>query len=411
MSQPSSRRRLAAIVLCLSSVAFPSLASASTPATVDLRIEGATSTLFEGRVTADVLPFQFSGDPVAHQCDGTAGGGGGNSPQPVTVRNNAISAATGPALSYTGTWFSFGAAFSTINGVSVDYDAGSGRYLAEYKNGQFAATGGCSDPIVTGDDVRDAFADGSETLLGLSGPATVKPGTTATLTVSDLGAPATKISGATVGGATSGADGTVTVGPLPAGPSTFKATKTGAIRSNAVTVCATDGADGFCGTTKPGDPAPAPAPAPAPGPAPAPCQTTGSDGFCGTTDKAAPVAAIKGGLKEQARFSRGNAPSTFAGTVAADANGLKDVRLRLTRTIGPRCSYLDGELERLVTSKVCGVAGGKFFSIGDKADWSYLLPFDLPAGRYVLDVQTVDRAGNVSKISARGRDRIVFVVK
>jgi hypothetical protein len=408
MRMPSSRRRLPALVVCFSSLVVPSVAGAATPATVDLRIEGPTSTLYEGRVTADVLPFQFTGDPVSHQCDGTASGGGGSSPAPVTVRNNAISAATGPALSYTGSWFSFGPAFSTVNGVSVDYDGATGRFLGEYKNGQFAATGGCTDAIVTGDQVLYAYADGSETLLGLTGPATARPGTTATLTVSDLGNPATKVAGATVGGATSGADGTVTVGPLSPGPTTFKATKTGAIRSNAVTVCATDGADGFCGTTKPGDPAP---PAPGPGPAPAPCQTNGSDGFCGTTDKTAPTAAIKGGLKEQARFARGDAPTTLAGTVAADAAGLKDVRLRLTRTIGPRCSYYDGTLERLVKSKVCGVAGGKFFSIGDKPDWSYLLPFALPAGRYVLDVQTVDRAGNVSKISARGRDRIVFVVK
>ncbi|MCW2997999.1 MAG: hypothetical protein JWN65_1548 [Solirubrobacterales bacterium] len=391
-----------ALAVSLTSLAVPSGALASTPATVDLRIEGPASTLYEGKVTADVRPFQFTGDPATHQCDGTFAGGEGTSPTPVTVRNNALSAAAGPALTFTGTWFSFGASFSSINGVNVDFDAGSGRFLAEYKNGQFASAGGCADPIATGDSVLYAYATGSETLLGLSGPATARPGDTVTLTVSDLGAPATRITGATVAGATSAADGTVTVGPLAGGPTTFKATKAGAIRSNAVTVCASDGADGRCGTTAAATTTPASPPTG--------CQTTGKDGLCGSPDKTAPVAAIKG-LKEQARFRRGHAPLTLSGRVDADPAGLKDVRLRLTRTLGPRCSYYSGTLERFVKTRLCGARGDRFFSIGDRAEWSYLLPLDLPRGRYVLDVQTVDRAGNVSAISARGRDRIVFLVR
>lgn len=390
MFKPSSRRRFATIGICLTTLAVPAVAEASTPATVNLRIEGPTATLYEGRVVADVAPFRFTGDPVSHPCDGTAGGGGGNSATPITVRNNAVTAATGPSLSYTGDWFSFGAAFKTINGANVAYDGATNKYLVEYKNGKASATGGCSDPIATGDDVLFAYADGTEPLLGLSGPAIATAGSTATLTVSELGTPATKIAGANVGSASSGPDGTVTVGPLVAGPNTFKATKAGAVRSNAFTVCATNGADGFCGPT--------------------PCQTNGSDGRCGSPDKAAPVAAIAG-LKEQAVFSRAKAPRTFRGSVAADPSGLKDVRLRLTRTRGTHCSYLEGELERLIKSRVCGVAGGHFFSIGDTSPWSYLLPFKLPAGRYVLDVQTVDRAGNTTEKRARGRDRIVFVVK
>jgi hypothetical protein len=390
MFKPSSRRRLAAVGICLTALGVPAVAAASTPATVNLRIEGPTSTLYEGRVTADVAPFRFTGDPVAHACDGTAGGGGGSSATPVTVRNNAITAATGPLLSYTGDWFSFGAAFKTINGTNVAYDGATNKYLVEYKNGQVAGTGGCSDPIATGDDVLFAYGEGTEPLLGLSGPATAPSGKTATLTVSELGTPTTRISGASVGSATSGTDGTVTVGPLVAGPNTFKATRAGAIRSNAFTVCATNGADGFCGPT--------------------PCQTNGSDGRCGAPDKTAPVAAIAG-VKERAVFSRAKAPTTFRGKVAADPSGLKDVRLRLTRTRGPHCYHLDSKLERLVTSKVCGVAGGRFFSIGSNAAWSYLLPFRLPVGRYVLDVQAVDKAGNTSTVSVRGRDRVVLVVR
>ena len=394
-------RRIAPVAT-LAVLAVPSVSYAA-PATVDLRIEGPTTTLYEGRITTDVRPFQFTGDPVTHQCDGTFAGGEGSSPTPVTVRNNAISAAAGPALAFTGTWFSFGASFARINGVNVGFDAASGKFLGEYKNGKFASVGGCADPVVTGDSALYAYADGSETLLGLSGPATARPGASVTLTVSDLGAPATRIPGASVGTAVSSSGGAVTVGPLAAGPTTFKATKPGTIRSNAVTVCATDGADGFCGTTKPGT-------TPSGGPAPAPCLSTGRDGLCGSPDSTPPSATIRG-LREQARFRRGNAPRTLNGTVQTDASGLTDVRLRLTRTVGPRCSYYSGRAERILRTRTCGARGPRFFSIGSKPDWSYLLPADLPRGRYVLDVQAVDRAGNSSTPGVRGRDRIVFHVR
>src|ERR1044071_7393778 len=39
------------------------------PVTVDLRIEGADRTLFEGPVKTDVRPFHFTGDPAQHQCE------------------------------------------------------------------------------------------------------------------------------------------------------------------------------------------------------------------------------------------------------------------------------------------------------------------------------------------------------
>ena len=50
------------------------------------------------------------------------------------------------------------------------------------------------------------------------------------------------------------------------------------------------------------------------------------------------------------------------------------------------------------------------FSIGDRADWSYLLPKRLGKGRYVLDVIAVDKLGNRDAL-ARGRNRVVFFVR
>ena len=50
------------------------------------------------------------------------------------------------------------------------------------------------------------------------------------------------------------------------------------------------------------------------------------------------------------------------------------------------------------------------FKIGDRADWSYLLPKRLGKGRYVLDAIAVDKAGNRDTL-ARGRNRVVFFVR
>ena len=58
----------------------------------------------------------------------------------------------------------------------------------------------------------------------------------------------------------------------------------------------------------------------------------------------------------------------------------------------------------------CGADGLQLFSIGDSARWVYLLPRRMTPGRSTLDVQAVDKLGNVSAVDARGRDRIVFYV-
>jgi hypothetical protein len=57
----------------------------------------------------------------------------------------------------------------------------------------------------------------------------------------------------------------------------------------------------------------------------------------------------------------------------------------------------------------CGAEHGRFFSIGTHANFSYLLPFKLPRGRYVLDIEATDLAGSTAKL-ARGSSRIVFYV-
>ena len=51
----------------------------------------------------------------------------------------------------------------------------------------------------------------------------------------------------------------------------------------------------------------------------------------------------------------------------------------------------DGGSERFERHR-CG--GSRSFRIGDRADWSYLLPKRLPKGRYTIRVVAIDNAGN-----------------
>jgi hypothetical protein len=383
---------LAAVGLALAALAAPASAA---PVTVNLRIEGPTRTAFEGPVTTDVRQFQFPGDPNAYQCNGMAPAG--SSSVPVPTRGAAITAAASTgAFSMTGTFDTTydSPIFATVGGENVAYDSSTGKYLAEYKNGVYAQAGACGDPIANGDDVLFAYGTGAptETVLRLTGPSTAPPGAPVVLHVTSWadGAP---VAGAGVAGATSGADGAVTVGPFATrGNQDLKATKAGAIRSNRLTVCVTDGSDGACGTT-----------------AASSCQTTGDDGNCGTKDKRAPRGKIVS-IREGQRFGKGKGPRRLSGIVTPDPSGIADVRLRLTRNDHTHCQTFDGRSERLVKLGRCGAKRGKWFSAGDREQWSYLLPAKLGPGRYVLDLQVRDKAGNVDTLLQRTRTRVVFTV-
>jgi hypothetical protein len=380
------------LLLCI-----PALAAAA-PVTVDLRIEGKTSTLYEGTVTTDVRPIDVGDGTGSHKCDGTNNAA---NPTPAPTRGAAfVAAAQGPGgFSFQGTWFdSFeDVSFETIAGQSVAYDPGPpGRYLVEYKNAASAFVGSCQDQISNGDDILYAYGTGAEQLLKLAGPATATPGATATLHVTDA-ATGTPVSGATVDGKTSAADGSVAFALAAPGPVTFKAAKDGAIRSNSVTVCATNGDDGACGSATP-----------------TPCVTTGKDGLCGTRDLTAPVASLLG-IVDRKHYARKKGPRRLRAHVE-DPSGLLAVKLRLTRNAGGgHCTYFSGRSERfrpgrLITGSRCGATRGQWFKVGDDADVDYLLPKRLPRGRYVLDVNAIDKAYNRADKRKRGKNRIVFYV-
>lgn len=396
---PNMSRGLLLGSLSVVSLLAPAVALAAP--TVSIRIEGATSTLLEQTtVTLDGTP----------------------TPPPGNCPGNTVAAAIEKATN--GNWdrqtFT-----NTILGESHTFTQND--YWAEWLSEKYGG-GACADVLQDGDrvlmaaDVSGPSFEPTVLPLTLTGvPATVSPGTPFTVQVDKYSAPTgspgegvkAPAAGATIpaASATTAADGKATITLTQRGPVTLKAilpgTQPGGLvidsRSPAATVCVTDGADGFCGTTAPGQPGPS-----QPLTLPAPCATTGNDGLCGTTDTRPPGGSI-GSVKEQQRFARGKAPRTLSG-VATDAQGIRRVQLRLTRTDGSRCARFDGRRERFVNTRKCGAVNALYFDAGTSGDWSYLLPSTLTRGRYVLDVRTTDATGNIDRRLERGRNRVVFFV-
>src|SRR4051812_9165187 len=167
--------RLAGLALAVGVVLAPAPAALAAPATVNLRIEGPASTVFEGPVTTDVRPFQFTAgaDTAPHQCDGTGPAGGPNpSAVPVPTRGAAVTAASLAAPIATAGSFNtqFGSpTFDAVGGQPTPFDPATGSFLIEFQNGVSASRGACGDPIANGDDVVFGYGNDASALLRLSG--------------------------------------------------------------------------------------------------------------------------------------------------------------------------------------------------------------------------------------------------
>jgi hypothetical protein len=119
-------------------------------------------------------------------------------------------------------------------------------------------------------------------------------------------------------------------------------------------------------------------------------------------DTTAPTASIDG-IRNGRRFARRRAPRELSGTVSADPSGLWAVKIRLTRRLNGKCWYFSGSREQFV-KRTCGKQYA--FKVGDRPQWSYLLPARLPRGRFVLSTYAIDNAFN------RGEEqRVVFRVR
>jgi hypothetical protein len=366
------RRILAATALAVLATCVPALAA---PVTVQLRVEGSASTLFEGPITTDGKQIDKGDGP--HPCDGTSA----SPPQPpgptMTAALDDASIAAG--FTWEATWFSFGDFFITnVGGNPGTPSAFWGTVL----NNEPTLVGGCQQQVRQGDDVLFALGDVySQPLLKLSGPQAARAGDSVVFTVTDAktGSP---VRGASVAGRRTYADGRARVPFESPGIRLLKADMPGAIRSSAFPVCVAAAAGGDCGLPT----------------------RLGSQGSSGAKDGRAPSARISG-PRHRARYARG--PRLLRGTASDDLSGVRAVKLSLRRRVGRRCSQWSGRSERFVGNSC---RRSSFFDAGSGPNWSYLLPSRLPRGRYVLDVKAVDRAGNSRSRFVRGRTRVVFRV-
>jgi hypothetical protein len=388
--------------LTLAATASPALA-----AKVSVEIEGQTKILAPTVVTT---PSSVNKDGT-NTCDG----------------NTAMGALD---VAVSGDWsgsYSFNS-YSVETLLGESHPFGTAAYWTFYVNGNYANAGPCGIQVQDNDKVlyyagENAFVDGvggfDEPVL-LTAPATAEPGVPFTVTARNAVTtfdpsytgtthfePA---AGATVQGGTAAvttaADGSAKV-TVPSGPYTLVVTN-GNRAPGRISGCATTGSDGLCGSTQLVCPAGS-NPCGTTTTPPVPCVTTGSDGFCGSPDKVVANAAITA-VTEGKKFKKGAGPRELSGKVANDGSGLADVRLRLTRNDGGKCATYDGKTEKFKALKKCGAARGVWFSVGAKPEFTYLLPSKLGRGRYVLDVEVTDKAGNTTKSLARGTSRVVFFV-
>jgi hypothetical protein len=387
--------------LLVGGVALLSGASPAMAANVSVEIEGLSQTQAPKLVQTPASVIKDG----TNRCDGDTAIG-------------ALDAATGG--NWSGSYSYNNYTVETLLGEAHPF--GSGGYWSIYVNGKFGNGGACDIHVTEGDkllfyasdDPYTAGVGGYDEPVLIDAPTTATPGQTLTVKVSETTtdfnqypSPSTiaPSSGATVayGDAVvpTGADGTAKVTISGPGPYTLRASK-GNRAPALLTGCATTGTDGYCGTSTSGGGQPTSVPA-------APCTTNGHDGFCGTKDTFAAYGRLLG-ITEGKKYKNGQGPRQLAGRIEDDASGLADVRVRLTRRNGEACSTYDAKRERFKAIKKCGASHGTWFSVGAKSDWTYLLPSRLGRGRYVLDLQVVDKAGNKTTKLARGTSRVVFTV-
>ena len=201
-------------------------ATGAQAAKVNVRVEGATKTLLERNVDTFVHPV--TGDASGpHKCDGTNNGA---STSPGETLTGAFDdAAKKESLSWAGTW---NASFEDflIDRVGPD-SATSSKFWGTALNFKDTEAGGCQVKVTAGDQVLIAFDSFGKPKLQLTGVRGARSGRVFALFVRD-GATGQALAGARVAGRTTNTQGRVLLRIEKRGLYRFKATRTGAIRSN-----------------------------------------------------------------------------------------------------------------------------------------------------------------------------------
>jgi hypothetical protein len=204
--------------------------------------------------------------------------------------------------------------------------------------------------------------------------------------------------GATVAGGGSSAEsnsaGIATLTLAQPGTYALIVRKPGDAPSAPVVVCVRESSGAGCGTQA------------AAGPAGSTSTTSGAPSPGASYSGPFAVVAKASGLLDGHVYKRGHAPRLLTGSALAHA-AIASTSIELRRQYRGRCYAFDGVSTRFLRAR-CGT--GSFLKVSSNGVFSYLLPSQLAPGRYVLDIQATDAAGNRTKL-ARGTSRIVFYVR
>jgi hypothetical protein len=385
-------------LLAVVGAALAPTALAGAPATVTVRVlvptgsEGYESLTPLTQVTTTTAPVTKNGG----SCSGTSAGGA----LELATKGNWEGSWNGEFKDYE---------VVSIDGKSFPFEKGSpaNYYWSFWRNNVYEEKGICEAELEAGDQVLffpscyGASCPASPEVLGIEAPPTAEVGKPTTVTVNRYNAKGERspAAGVSVEGWGSSVEtdfeGHATLN-FP-GDETYTLRALGAIGETPKSipaeafVCAHTGNDGTCGT-----PAPPGLSIVAPG-------SSGPPPYTGPY----PLVAGASGIVDGHVYARGRGPRVLAGKVSAHAS-VTSISLRLRRTFQGRCWAYNGSRERL---ERVGCRRGGFFQIASGGDsFSYLLPSRLPPGRYVLDIEATDTAGNHTPLD-RGSSRVVFYVK
>ncbi|HEV2923685.1 MAG TPA: hypothetical protein VGW98_06610 [Solirubrobacteraceae bacterium] len=404
-SRHFSRARVVASAFSVAAFALACIPSALAAATVTVRVEGESSTLLPRTTVTLAAPEPVSGCPansvaaainlaVAGNWDhGEANKGGGDFTQTILGETHAFTHEAD-------TWAEW-VNYKWGGGICADLLSNGGEVVmvADHEPEPFFA------PTVLPLLVSEAPASAQ-----LRAPFTVKVEAVHTpegaFAEQGQGTPK-PASGVTVsgGGASSVTDasGVATLTLASVGGVTLRATRPGLAPSAQFEVCVHNGNDGNCGTHPPSGTA------------------TSTPAGNGQNVPPAPyrgpyaVVASARGIVDSHSYPRRRAPRVLAGVVTAHTT-VSSVSIELWRMFKGRCYAYDGMRERFMSAhcahssffKIPGASS--FFKVSGQSSFSYLMPFALGRGEYVLDIEATDAAGNHTTL-ARGSSRIRFYVR
>jgi len=218
---------LVAVLALLSTV----LAVGNLPTLVNLRIEGSTTTIFEGSIITQGHNVTTPSGGT-HECNGK-----NNNANPFAGPTCTSALSDAAQLQH----FTFDGTFSIqfddffITSIGGDTQT-STEFWGILLNFEFIPVGGCQQEVKVNDEILFAFnAFNKDHFLKLAGPTTAFIGVPVVFTVTD-GSTGSPVAGALLEGKTTDANGHVSVTFTKLGATQLKATQADSIRSNAITV-------------------------------------------------------------------------------------------------------------------------------------------------------------------------------